>query len=446
MEKADVIVVGGSAAGVTAAITARRHYPDKTTLLIRKEQQVLIPCGIPYIFGTVGSPDKNLIPDAVLEKNNIGLLVDEVTAIDREKNQVSTSGGKTIGYERLILATGSLPAMPPVPGFELENVFPIYKDVSHLESMQKALKNVSDLVIIGGGFIGVEFADECKKSTGTNVTVVEMLPHCLMLAYDEEFCAEAEELLKSRGITPMTGVKVKRLVGKKGVEGVELADGKTLPAQAVILGIGASANVSLAQQAGLHIGATGGVAVDRTMRTSDDKIYACGDCAEKISFFGGRPSALKLASIATAEARIAAANAFGTRRENIGTVGVWSTVIGDTAFATAGLTESLATRHGYNYVVGTAAAPNRHPGGMPGMCNTKVKLVFERRTGVLLGGQVMGDKAAGELINAISACVQLRMTAEDVATFQTGTHPALTASPIAYQFVNAAEAAIAALP
>jgi len=446
MDKAGVVVVGGSAAGLTAAITARRHYPEKNTLLVRKEQQVLIPCGIPYIFGTVGSPDKNLIPDGVLEKNKIDFLIDDVTEIDREKSQITTAGGKEIGYERLVLATGSLPAMPPVPGFELDNVFPIYKDVSHLEGMQQALKNVSDLVIIGGGFIGVEFADECKKSTGANVTVVEMLPHCLMLAYDEEFCAEAEELLKSRGITPMTGVKVKRLVGKKAVEGVELDNGKTLPAQAVILGIGASANVSLAQQAGLHIGPTGGVAVDRTMRTSDDKIYACGDCAEKFSFFGGRPSPLKLASIATAEARIAAANLFGTRRENIGTVGVWSTAIGDTAFATAGLTESLATRHGYNYVVGAAEAPNRHPGGMPGMCNMKVKLVFEKRTGVLLGGQIMGDKAAGELINAISACVQRRMTAEDVATFQTGTHPALTASPIAYQFVNAAEAAIAALP
>jgi pyruvate/2-oxoglutarate dehydrogenase complex dihydrolipoamide dehydrogenase (E3) component len=195
----------------------------------------------------------------------------------------------------------------------------------------------------------------------------------------------------------------------------------------------------------LHIGPTGGIAVDRTMRTSDERIYACGDCAEKVSFFGGRPSLLKLASIATAEARIAAANLFGTRRESIGTVGVWSTAIGETAFATAGLTEILAARHGYNYVAGTAEAPNRHPGGMPGARAMKVKLVFERRTGVILGGQVMGDTAAGEVINAISACVQLRMTAEDVAIFQTGTHPALTASPIAYQFVNAAEAAIAAL-
>jgi len=444
VKETEVLVVGGSAAGITAAITARRHYPEKKVLLVRKESQVLIPCGIPYIFGTVGSPEKNLIPDDVLAKNGVELLIDEVTEIDCEKGEVRTAGGEAIAYDRLVLATGSLPAMPPVPGFELEHVYPVFKDVARLRAMQGALKDVSDLVIIGGGFIGVEFADECKKAYDMNVSIVEMLPRCLMLAYDEEFCAEAERLLSERGVTPITGAKVNRLIGDGRVEGVELADGRTLPAQAVIIGIGATANVDLAKNGGLPLGPTGGVVVDRTMRTTDMRVFACGDCAEKVSFFGGRPSPLKLASIATAEARIAGANLFETRRENIGTVGVWSTAIGETAFATAGLTEGLAERHGYTYLVGTADAVNRHPGGMPDAHPMKVKLVFERRNGVILGGQIMGDRAAGELINAVSACVQNRMTAEDIATFQTGTHPALTASPIAYQFVNAAEAAIAA--
>jgi pyruvate/2-oxoglutarate dehydrogenase complex dihydrolipoamide dehydrogenase (E3) component len=445
MKQADVVVIGGSAAGLTAAITARRHYPEKRVLLVRKEEQVLIPCGIPYVFGTVGAPEKNLLSDAVLSKNDIDLLVDEVTELDRERSTLTTGGSDTVRYDRLVLATGSTPAMPPVPGFDLDNVFPIFKDVAHLHEMQGALKDVTDLVIIGGGFIGVEFADECKKSLDANVSILEMLPHCLMLAYDEEFCTAAEQVLRDRGIEPITGAKVERVTGNGRAERVELAGGTQLDAHVVIVGIGARANVDLAQGAGLDIGPTNGIVVDRTMRTSDDRIYACGDCAEKVSFFTGRPSPLKLASIATAEARIAGANLFGTRRENIGTVGVWSTVIGDTAFATAGLTGALASRHGYNYVAGVAEAPNRHPGGMPGMCSMKVKLLFERRTGVILGGQVMGDKAAGEVINAISACIQRRMTAEDIAVFQTGTHPALTASPIAYQFVNAAEAAIAAL-
>ena len=128
MKRADIVVVGGSAAGLTAGITARRHYPDKKILLVRKEKQVLIPCGIPYIFGTVESPQKNLIGDAVLEKNGIELLLAEATGIDREEKVLLTTEGD-VGYERLIIATGSRPAMPPIPGFDLDGVYAVVKDV-----------------------------------------------------------------------------------------------------------------------------------------------------------------------------------------------------------------------------------------------------------------------------------------------------------------------------
>ena len=441
MKRADVVVVGGSAAGLTAAITARRHYPDKSILLIRKEKQVLIPCGIPYIFGTVGSPDKNLIGDAVLEKNNIKLLLATANDIDREGKTLRTTEGD-IGYERLIVAAGSRPAMLPIPGFELDGVYAVVKDVEYLSGLQKRLETVKDVVIIGGGFIGIEFADEINKSGDKSVTVVEIAPHCLGLAYDEELCVEMEDVLKSRGISICTSAKVDRIEGNGKVEKVLLSSGDELKAELVILGIGAVANVDLAQKAGLRLGLTGGIAVDRTMQTSDENIYACGDCAEKISFFGGRPSPLKLASIATLEARIAGANLFGVRRENVGTVGVWSTAVDNHALATAGLTEKMARDRGYDVVAVTIQGPNRHPGTMPGAVPTKVKLVFECNTGVILGGQVMGDSTAGEIINAISACVQNRMTAENMAMFQTGTHPALTASPIAYHMVNAAEMAM----
>jgi NADH oxidase (H2O2-forming) len=441
VKQADIVVVGGSAAGLTAGITARRHYPDKKILLVRKERQVLIPCGIPYIFGTVESPKNNLIGDAVLENNNIELLLAEATDIDREGQVLHTTEGN-VGYERLIIATGSRPAMPPVPGFNLDGVYAVVKDVEYLSGLQKRLETARDVVIIGGGFIGIEFADEINKAGDKTITIVEMLPHCLALAYDEEFCVEMEKVLESRGISIRTSSRVERIGGGGKVEKVVLSDGTEIKADVVILGIGAVANVDLAQKAGLRIGLTGSITVDRTMQTSDSHIYACGDCAEKISFFGGRPSPLKLASIATLEARIAGANLFGIRRENVGTVGVWSTAVGDHALATAGLTEGMARERGYDVVAVTIAGPNRHPGMMPGAAMTKVKLVFERNSGVILGGQVMGGQAAGEISNAISACVQNRMTAEDIAMFQTGTHPALTASPITYHMVNAAEMVI----
>ncbi len=441
MKTVDVVVVGGSAAGVTAAITARRHYPGKSVLLVRKEQHVLIPCGIPYICGTVGSPDKNLIPDAVLEKEQVEILIAEATGIDRERKRLLTASG-AIAYDRLIVATGSLPVTPPIPGAAMDGVFTILKDVDYLRRMQECLKSARDIVVVGGGFIGIEFADEIRKTGAKTITIVEVTPHCLSLSYDEEFCVEAEQVLQSNGIRILNATKVAGFEGTSRVAGVRLSNGETLKADVVILGTGSKANTELAKAAGLRIGPTGAIDVDRTMRTSDRTIFACGDCAEKVSFFGGGHSTLKLASIATLEARIASANLFGITRENPGTVGVWSTALGDFALDTAGLTETMAKVLGYDVVAATVEGPNRHPAGMPGGAKTKVKLVFETNSGVLLGGQVRGNGVAGEIINAISACVQRRMNADNIAMFQMGTHPALTASPIAYPLVNAAELAI----
>ncbi len=442
MKKVDVVIIGGSAAGIPAAITARRHSPNKTIMVVRREQQVLIPCGIPYILGTVGSPQKNLIPDMVLEKNKIELLQAEAVEIDRD-NKVLKTSVENVKYDRLIIATGSQPVIPPIPGSDKDGVFAILKDISHLSRLQERIKGSKHVVIIGGGFIGIEFADEIKKSGTPNVTVAEIAPHCLSLAYDDEFCIEMEKHLSARGINIITGSKVVSIEGKASVESVVLSDGKSIPADVVILGIGATANADLAKKANLIIAKDGSIAVDRNMKTSDDNIFACGDCAEKTSFFGGKPSSLKLASIATVEARIAGANLFEIKRESIGTVGVWSTAVGNLAMATAGLTETTARKAGYAVVAASVESTNRHPGGMPGAQTTRMKLLFEKSSGVILGGQVMGDIAVGEVINTLSACIQKKMTAEDMAMFQTGTHPALTASPIAYPLVNAAELAIA---
>jgi pyruvate/2-oxoglutarate dehydrogenase complex dihydrolipoamide dehydrogenase (E3) component len=242
----------------------------------------------------------------------------------------------------------------------------------------------------------------------------------------------------------MVEQKVSSIEGNHEVQGVRLSDGSSLEAEMVIIGIGTISNVDLAKKADLRLGPTGSIWVDRTMRTSDENILACGDCAEKFSYFGGTPSRLKLASIACAEARIAGANLYGIQRENVGTIGVFSSAIGDLSFAVAGLSESFARSQGYDVLTGMAEGPNRHPGKMPGMANQKVKLIFEKRTKVLIGAQMMGDNAVGELINVASACIQHKMTIDDIACFQMGTHPALTASPVVYQFVNAAESALIA--
>lgn len=446
MRKADVVIIGGSAAGIVAGISCRRRHPEKEVVLIRKEEQVLVPCGIPYVFGTVGSPEKNLIPDALLSNNGIQLVKNEVVSIDRDKKVVSTKDGDAIGYDKLILATGSLPMRLPIPGSDKQNVFVVSKDVPYLKGMLDEIRDAKDIVIIGGGFIGVEFADECKKVHDANVSIVEVLSHCLQLALDTEFCTEAENTLTERGIRLFTDQKVEVILGDNRVTGVKLSNGEEIRADAVIMGVGATPNVELARNAGLQIGSTKAVQVDNHMRTlTDPDVFACGDCAEKRSFFTGRLSAIMLASVATAEARIAGANVFNTCCHNPGEIGVWSTIVGERAFACAGLTESAARREGFEVVIGESTTFDRHPGGMPGAASTRVKLVFCKENGLLLGGGTSGGRSVGELINVISACLQHAMTAHEVSLFQMGTHPALTASPIAYQLVNAAELAVAKL-
>jgi NADPH-dependent 2,4-dienoyl-CoA reductase/sulfur reductase-like enzyme len=440
MRNADVIIVGGSAAGLMAAITVRRHYPDKKIVLIRKEKQVLVPCGIPYIFGTLGSPEKNLLPDALLEQNRIDLVTGEVTGIDREC-KVLHADGEDYHYERLVLATGSIPVKPNIPGIDLDGVFVVAKDMEYLRSMKQRLEQSRDVIIIGGGFIGIEFADEIKKMGEKNVKVIEIAAHCLSAAYDEEFCMDMEEVIKGRGIELWTSSAVERISGDGPVNCVRLRDGTELKADMIILGIGAIPNVNLARDAGLSIGVTGGIKVDCAMQTTDPAIFACGDCAESVSFFSGRPSPLRLASIATYQGRIAGANVFGIRRISEGIIGVFATAVGTCAIGAAGLTEARARENGNEVVCGTVEVSNRHPGGMPGAAMLKVKLVFDAKSRQLLGGQVRGTEAAGEVVNAIAAFIQRRASVEDVALFQMGTHPALTASPLMYPVMSAAEAA-----
>ncbi len=443
MEKTDVLIIGGSAAGPVAGVTARKHYKDSRVTVIRKEKegQVLVPCGIPYIFGTVGAPEKNIIPDALLSGNNIDLIVDEATSIDREAKTVTTAKGNSAGYEKLVLATGAAPIKIPIPGRDLENVFFAIKDVDYLNGLLKALDGVKDVVIIGGGFIGLEFGDELRKR-GLNITIVEMLPHCLQLVFDENFCASAEDKLKERGINIRTNARVEAILGQKKVTGVKLADGEQLKADLVFMCIGVRPSTELAQKAGLQIGETKAIWVDEYGRTSDKDIFAAGDCAEKRSFFTAKASALKLASIATTEGRIVGANLFELRRRNEGIIGGFATVIGDSGLGLAGLTETQAKAAGFEIATSEAKTPDKHPGSMPGAKQFAVKLVFERASQQILGGQVSGGSTVGEVVNVLAALIQNRTRANEIATFQYGTHPFFTPSPIVYPIANAAEAAL----
>ncbi len=445
MKKADVVILGGLS-GISAGISCRRHYPDKKIVLIRKENTVLVPCGIPYIYGTVGGPENNVVPDGLLERNNIELLKGEATQVDREKKLVHLKNGESVNYDKLVFATGSTPLIPPIKGVDKKGVFPVKKEFDYLNDVLKTVNNVKDLVIIGGGFIGVEFADECRKGRDINITLIEALPKCLQMAMDNEFCEEAEEKLKEAGVNVLTNEKVVEFIGGDCVEKVKLESGKEIKAEAVILGIGAVPNTKLAEESGLALGFRKTIKVDARMQTmTDPDVFACGDCAEKKSFFDNRPSGVMLASIATSEARIAGANLFSPSYKNVGTISVFSTMINGKAFAVAGMTERSIKQAGMEYIKTEAESADTHPAGMPNSTLMYVKLLFCKNSSALIGAAISGGKSVGEMINVVSACITNEMKSDDIVRFQMGTHPALTSSPIMYPLVNAACKAISPL-
>lgn len=443
MKKTDLLIVGGSAAGLVVAMTARKHYPQSKILIIRedKEGQLMVPCGIPYIFGTLGATKKNVVPDATLSQNNIDLLVDKVSDIDRNSKIVTTSNGESLKYDKLALATGSIPISIPIPGINLENVFFAKKDMDYLDEMLKVFGAVKDIAIIGGGFIGLEFADEFKKNNA-NVTLVEVLPHCLQLVFDEDYCLLADSKLEENGINVRTNAQAEAILGKDKVEGLQLAGGEIIKVDMVFLGVGVRPNTELAQKADLRMGETRGIWTDEYGRTSDKDIFAAGDCAEKRSFFTNEPSPLKLASIATQDARIVGANLFGLKRRNGGVIGSFSTVIGDMFLGQAGLTEKAAKEAGFDYIVGEVVTFDKHPGTLPGSKEMRIKLLFEAASNEILGGQVCGGVTVGEITNIVSLLIQKRMRADEIVTLQSGTHPFSTPSPVSYPIINAAEAAV----
>ena len=437
--RCDILVIGGGAAGVMAAVTAKRLYPDKDVALVRPDPEAVVPCGIPYIFGSLDSARKNILPDKPLENLGVARVIDEVTSLDTENKRVQLKKGEPIEYDRVLIGTGSEPARLPIEGIDLEGVWVVRKSLAYLEKLREAVMAASRIVIIGGGFIGVEFADDISLLEGKEVHVVEMLPHCLALAFDDEFCEVAEAKMKEAGIRIHTSARVKRIVGENRARGVEIEGKGVIDADLVLVSVGARSNSGLAKEAGIEVNRWGGIVVDRYMRTSADGVFAAGDCAEKRCFFTGKVIPALLASVACAEARIAAGAFYNISyvNENRGTLMTFGTKVRDLSIGGSGLTERRAKQEGFETVSGVAEQMDKHPGTLPGASRLKVKLVFSKN-GVLVGGQVMGGASVGELVNAISVAIQNGVTVDRLFSMQIGTHPFLTASPIAYQFVSAA--------
>ncbi len=442
MKKTDVLIIGGSAGGMVTAVTGKTHWPEKEFILVKTQKDVMVPCGIPYIFGTLQSSDKNIMPvDTMMGKSGVESIIDTATEIDTTNKIVNFVSGEKIQYEKLVIATGSKPIKPKwLFGVDLENVCVIPKDKIYLDDMMSKLGAVKNIAVIGAGFIGVEFSDELKKK-GLNVSLIEKQPNILNLAFDPEFSVKIEDILKERGVNVITGVGITKINGTKKVESIELEDGRVLEMDAVILSMGYRPNSELAKKANISVDESDFIAVDEYMRTHTDDIFAVGDCAQKRDFATRRRVPIMLASTACAEARIAGMNLFNLHvvKTFSGTIAIYSTAIGNTGFGTAGITELRANQEGLSTHIGYFEGFNRHPASLPDTHKQIVKLIAASKSGVIVGGEVLGGMETGELTNVIGLAIQNRMSVNSFLTMQIGTHPLLTASPASYPIIKAAE-------
>jgi len=441
MKKYDVVIIGGGPAGVTCALSARNTYSDISIALIRKEKVAMIPCGIPYTMHTLQTVDENILPDALIAKAGADLIVDEV--VGKEDKVLKLKNGEDIACEKLVMAMGSIPVVPPIQGIDQEGVFVVKKDRDYLMQMKAYAEQSEKLVIIGGGYIGVEVADEMSKS-GKKVYLIEMMDRLLPMTMDLEFGGKAKEILEQAGAEVMLGNRVDSILGENKTKGVTLHDGRTIEADMVVVSVGARPNVLLASNLGLAAHPKHGILVNEYLRTFDRDIFAIGDCAAKYDFFTGEFSNIMLASTAMAEGRLAGSNLFEIKvmRKFMGVLGSFSTKIGGTAFGTSGLTEEKAKSMNLDYTVGKAETVDRHPGNLPDASKVFLKLVFSRYSHTLLGAQMYGGDSVGELVNMFSVMILNKMTDMDIDNLQIGTHPLLSASPIAYPVINATVDAI----
>jgi len=439
--KYDVVIVGGGPAGVQAALSARLTSPEISIALIRREKIALIPCGIPYVIHTLPSVDDNILPDSILSEHDIEIIIGEVSG--RDGSVLSLRDGRQLEFRKLVLAVGSAPTSPQIPGIDQPGVHILAKDYDSLTRLREAVGAADRALIVGGGYVGVELADELTRA-GKAVTLVEAKSSLLPASVDPEFARLAQAELKRAGAEIITGAGVKALVGKQSLSGADLTDGRWITADLAIVAVGFQPSVLLAEKLGLKIDHEYGVVVDEYLRTSDPDIFAVGDCAIKRSCYTGELQKTMLASTAISQGRLAGSNLFSINivKTFPGTIGTFCTKVGNLALGVTGLTETQARRLGLEYEVGQFETVDRHPETLPSAGRTTAKLIFARYSHLLLGAQMSGGESVGECINMLSVMIQKKMTAVEIDTLQIGTHPLLTASPLANAIIGATVSAI----
>jgi NADPH-dependent 2,4-dienoyl-CoA reductase/sulfur reductase-like enzyme len=419
-----LIVVGGVAAGMSAAAKAKRVNREMEVVVYEKSPYIsYAACGMPYyIAGDILDYRRLLArtPEQ-MEKQGVEVHVrHEVTGIDPGARTVTVrdlEGGResTQQYDKLVLATGAAPVRPSIPGLNSKGVYELRKLEDGI-TLQRVLTGHMDprprrAVILGGGYVGVEMAETFRR-LGLEVTMLIRSGQVMRKTLDDDVRALLEEELAHQGVEVVKGTPI-AFEGGDQVAAVVTEDGR-YPCDIVLLGIGVSpGGVPLARAAGVALGATGAIATDDHMRTNVSGVYAAGDCAEVFHLITGEPAYIPLGSTANKQGRVAGENAAGGEATFGGVVGTMVVRGFELAVARTGLTEAEARAAGYA-VRGTMIKAMDRSGYFPGAAPIHVKLIVDEGSARLLGGQIVGKDGVAKRIDVLATALHQRLTVTDL--------------------------------
>ena len=430
--EAPFVIIGGDAAGMSAASKIKREAPEATVIVFEKSPHISYSmCGMPYwIAGEVASKDNLMALTLERARNERDLdvrLHHEVTAIDREAHTVTvkmleTGEEFTQVYAKLVYATGASAAKPPIPGLDLPGVFTL-RSLTDAEAIRSFLdeNRPRRAVVVGAGYIGLEMVETLRKR-GLSVDLVELLPQ-IMPNMDADMVKPLVGHLREQGVHLHLGAGVRAIVAGDGALDVTVRDAEgndnVLGVDLVLVSVGVRPNVALASAAGLTIGKSGALAVDSQLRTSDPDIYAAGDCVEYRHIVTGDPAWIPLAPSANKGGRIVGENALGGSAEFPGIAGTAIVKVFDYSLAMTGLTEQAARAHASfgaqgEYVGSATITATDRAGYYPGAAEIRTKLVFDKRDGRLLGGQIVGTAGVNKRIDIVATAMTAKMTLHDV--------------------------------
>ncbi len=416
-----LIVVGGVAAGMSAAAKARRTNPDLEIEVYEKTGYVSYgACGIPYfVKGEIPNVDDLIArtPEQFAKQRIYAHTYHEVLDINVENHTVrvrnlDTGEEFTDHWDKLILTTGGVAARPPIPGLSLPGIFTVRTPEDGLAIRQWiAEQRPTRGLIVGGGYIGLEMA-EALAAHGIHVTIVEMLPQ-VMPNMDADMVEHIQAELERQGVDLQLEHPVEAFEGDGRVREV-VAGGEHFPADIVIFSVGVKPNVTLAKQAGIVLGPTGAVAVDDHMRTNVPNVWAAGDVAEVHHLVTGKPAYIPLGTTANKQGRVAGTNAAGGDAAFGGVVGTAVVKVFDLHAARTGLSEREAREEGFDVAIVTIKSSSKAH-YMPHPSPIHVKLVFEKGSHRLLGGQIVGREGVAKRIDIIATALHAGWTTYDLA-------------------------------